>query len=179
MNTGTKIAIGAGVVVTAGIAATHFFRKSNTASSLRIDLDRIGVKEVIKEGGSKLLGALLNLPIGIAYTFTFQVTNPTDEPITLDSIDTALSIKDKSGNLKRIGGSVPTGNQAKTFKANSREQLTHDVEIRFLNVLSLLPNFVSYAIGRLRGSKSTQQAVADIKVNSMGLTIPLQFKVNL
>ncbi len=181
MNKGIKIAVGSAAVISIGVIATHLIKKSSAASALRIDLDSVGVKEVIKEGGS-IFGKLLKLtelPLGIIYTFTFQVTNPTDTALTLNNLSVDLSIKDKNGKLQRIGGSAPNGSMVKEFKPNSREQLKHDIEIRFTNVISILPNFITYAISRLRGAKSTQQVIADIKMDSMGLTIPMQTKINL
>lgn len=156
-------ALGFGLLATAIFAGVNAAESSNAAEKLSFDIDGVAVKEILKRG---------ILPVGVVYTFSIQVTNPTSKSLSISKLNIALSIKNKLRKLSRIGNSVPTSDE-QTFAGNSRSVLKHDIEIRFANVLPVLPNFVGYVIDRLRGEKSTQQAIADITVDSMGITIPL------
>jgi hypothetical protein len=157
-------ALGLGLLSAAIYGAVHATQSASAAEKLSFDLDGVAVKEVLKKGGI--------VPIGVVYTFAIQVTNPSSKSLSISKLNIALSIKNKKGELSRIGNSVPTSDE-KIFSGNSRSVLKHDIELRFANVLPVLPNFVSYVIDRLRGAKSSQQAIADISVDSMGITIPL------
>lgn len=155
--------LGLGLLATLFYAGVHATQSADAAEKLSFDIDSVSVKEILKRG---------ILPIGVVYTFAIQVANPTSKSLSISNLNIALSIKNKKGELSRIGSSVPSSEE-KTFAGNSRTVLKHDIEIRFANVLPVLPNFVGYVISRLRGAKSTQQAIADISVDSMGITIPL------
>jgi hypothetical protein len=144
-------------------AGVHASNASNTADKLTYDIDGVGVKELLKSG---------ILPTGVIYTFTFKVTNPTSTPLTISNLDVILSIRKKNGEIARIANSQPSAEE-QTIAANGQTKIKHDIEVRFANVLPVLPNFLTYVIGRLRGGKSTQEVIADISVDSMGLTIPI------
>ncbi len=156
------LVIGGGIVSGLVYGAVNATESANTAESLSFDIDSVSVKEILKRG---------ILPVGVIYTFAIQVTNPTSKTLSISKLNVMLSIKNK-GALSKIASSLPS-TQEQEFSANKQVVIKHDIEVRFANVLPVLPNFVSYVIDRLRGAKSTQQAIADIKVDSMGLTIPL------
>ena len=170
MNTGVKIGF-ALAIIGVGAFAVHAIQSANAADKLAIDINNFKIKEILKKGGF--------IPVAVIYTIDFQINNPTSKALSISQLYITLSIKNKQGTLDRIANtSVPSAKET-SIKANGQTILSHDIEIRFANVVGILPNFIGYIIDRLRGGKSTQQVIADISLDSMGLTIPSQEVINI
>lgn len=170
MNTTAKI-IAAFFTIGATAFVVHATQAANAADKLAVDINNFKIKEILKKGGL--------LPVGVIYTIDLQINNPTSKELTISQLYITLSIKNKQGTLDRIANtSVPSAKEI-TIKANDQTPLSHDIEIRFANVAGKIPDFIGYIINRLRGAKSTQQVLADISLDAMGLTIPSQEVINL
>jgi hypothetical protein len=170
MNTTAKIVV---ALLTVGTTAfvVHATQAANAADKLAVDINNFKIKEILKKGGF--------IPVGVIYTIDIQINNPTSKELTISQLYINLSIKNKQGTLDRIANtSVPSAKEI-TIKASGQTILSHDIEIRFANVAGIIPNFIGYIINRLRGAKSTQQVLADISLDSMGLTIPSQEVINI
>lgn len=170
MNKTGKVILIGGVVAAIAFGANKALSSANAADKLSIDVDGFAIKEILRKGGI--------VPLGVVYTITLQLTNPTAKELAVSELNVILKVKTKKGELKQIAVSVPSG-QETIIGAHKQTQLKHDIEVRFANVVPILPNFVNYVIDRLRGEKSSQQIIADISLQSMGLTIPLQQIINI
>lgn len=171
MNTAGKITIlglvGVGLFA-AGKALTAT-KTMDAAEKLVTDINGIKIKEILKSG---------LFPIGVIYTINLQINNPSETDIEISKLFITLSAKTKTGLARIANTSVPSG-EIKNIKGNSKTLLSQDIEIRFANVAGIIPDFAGYIVGRLRGSKSTQQIIADVSVDALGLTIPTRQVINL
>lgn len=171
MNTGAKLGIAAVLIGGAAFGIVNVVKAANAADKLDIDVDAFTLKEVKKNP--------LGIPTALIYTVGLKLNNPTDKDLVIGKPYIKLSVKKADGTLAKIANTETPEAIETNIKAKSSTSLKHDLELRIFNVATVIPNFVQYIIGRLRGEKSTQQAIADVTLESMGLTLSAQQIINL
>ena len=170
MSNALKIGIAAALV--GGIYAfVNATKTANAAEKLDADIDAFSLKEVKKNP--------FGIPTSLIYTVGLKINNPTDKDLIIGKPYIKLSVKKSDGSLAKIANTETPEDKETNIKAKSSTSLSHDLELRLFNVATVIPNFIQYIIGRLRGDKSTQSAIADVTLEAMGLTISTQKVINL
>lgn len=172
-------------------------KTSNTADKLDYDIDAFTLKSVkqntlgavtenenqseivnilenLRLGMLGALGLSLKIPTSLVYTISLKINNPTDQDLVITKPYIRLSVKKANGTLAKIANTAIPEATELNIKAKTTTNVHHDIEFQILNVVKVLPNFLEYIIGRLKGEKSTQQIIADATLDAMGLTIPIQ-----
>ena len=166
-----KYIIGGGLLTGAIFGIVNLTKSANAATKLDIDVDAFSLKETKKNP--------FGIPTTLIYTVKLKINNPTDKALTIGKPYIKLFVKKADGSLAKIANTETPEGADTTIKAKASTLLSHDIEIRLQNAIAVLPNFITYIIGRIRGDKSTQKAVADITIDAMGTTFSTQEVINL
>lgn len=206
-SSGKKILIVAafiGVFSAVGYGVIKATKASNAASKLDYDIDSFTLKSVKQNTLSGLgtvieientteilsvlenlkagipgLGLSLKIPTSLIYTLSLKINNPTDQDLVITNPYIKISVKKNDGTLAKLANTAISSANGLNIKANSTSSVHHDIEFQIINVAKIIPNFLEYIIGRLKGEKSTQKIIADATLDAMGLTIPIQKVINL
>lgn len=146
-------------------------KTANTADKLDSEIDGFTLKEVKKNP--------LGIPTALIYTVSLKINNPTDQDLVISKPYIKISVKKADGSLAKVANTAIPEATETNIKAKSSTNLQHDVEFRIINAAAVIPNFVQYVISRIRGIKSTQQAIADATFEVEGLTLSTQKIINL
>lgn len=156
------LAVIAGFLIKGVVNATQ---AANAVDKLTFDLEGVKIKEIKYFTGV--------IPKGVVYVIDFQLNNPTAKELIITKPYVTISIPDSTGKYSRIANTSEPGDVETKIRANSNIKLSLDIEVRFLNVIPFLPNFVGYIIDRLKGIKATQKVLINATIDSMGITIPI------
>lgn len=155
--------------------------KQNTLGAVAENDNRAEMLAILErlQSGMSGLGLSLKIPTSLIYTISLNVNNPSGQDIKITKPYITVFIKKANGKLASIAKTaIPEGIET-TIKAKSRTNIKHDVEINIASVALLIPDFLQYIIGRLKGEKATKQIIVNATLDAMGLTIPIQKIVNL
>ena len=136
---------------------------ANTADKLAYDIQSGKIKEV------KYLAGVV--PKSLVQTINLQLKNPTSNELTIKNLALTVSIPDSKGGYTHIA-SIAQPSET-TIKPNANSTLSLDAEMPFIDMIKVLPNFIDYAINRMKGIKATQKILVSGTVDSMGFTVPL------
>ncbi|MCE9537715.1 MAG: hypothetical protein K8R85_00635 [Bacteroidetes bacterium] len=145
--------------------AVNVAQAANAVDKLTYDLEDIKIKKIEYFSGF--------IPKGVIYSIDIQLNNPTAKELVITKPYITISIPDSLGKYTRVANTSEPGNVETKIRSNSNIKLNLDIEIRFLNVIPFLPNFVAYIISRLKGIKATQKVLVNATIDSMGITIPI------
>lgn len=161
MNTLSKVGIGAavtGLVIWGAPKVFKLKKKSDAGDKLVMDLDDVSIGDVIKNG---------SIPAGIKYKIRFSIKNPSTEMIGYENLYVKISIKDSKGNYNQLVDTVPSKmGTVIPPQQTTKENLT--AEVRFLNVISKLPDLAPYLMNRARGKAATRDAKVEWTYSSEG-----------
>ncbi|GEM_PF-4828758 len=155
----------------AGYGAVKAQKTLNAADKLDYDFDAFTLKEIKKNP--------LGIPTSLIYTITLKINNPTDQDLIFSKPYFKLSVKKADGSLAKIFNTNTPDPTEINIKSKSSTILKHDIELRALNIAPVLPNFFQYIAAKAKGVKGTQTIVADVTLDSLGLTIPMQTIIKL
>lgn len=144
---------------------------SHAVDKLDYDIDAFTLKSIKKNP--------LGIPTSLIYTVSLKLNNPTDQDLVITKPYFTLSVKKADGSLAKVFNTDTPDNITTNIKSKASTIVKHDIELRLLNVVPVIPNFIQYILGRITGTKSTQQVVIDVLLDSSGITIPIKKVVNL
>lgn len=151
-----------------GIKSTKL---SHAVDKLDYDIDAFTLKSVKKNP--------LGIPTSLIYTVSLKLNNPTDQDLVITKPYFTLSVKKADGSLAKVFNTDTPDNITTNIKSKASTIVKHDIELRLLNVVPVIPNLIQYVLSRVSGTKSTQQVVIDVLLDSSGITFPIQKIVNL
>lgn len=166
-----KLFFGTAILAAIGFGVVKAVKSSNAADKLDYDIDAFTLKKVNRNN----IGA----PIGLIYTIALKLNNPTDQDLIISKPYIKLSVK-KNGTLKKIANTnIPEDLQI-NIKGKFTTDFKHDIEVRLSNLIGVMPNAINYVFDRINGDKkATQHIVADVTLDSLGITIPIQKTIAL
>lgn len=167
------IVIGAivGALSFAGYQGLKAAKTANTADKLDYDVDAFTLKEIKKNP--------IGIPTSLFYTITLKINNPTDQDLIISKPYFKVSVRKMDGTLAKIFNTTTPDATETNIKAKSSTMIKHDIELRVLNVLPVVPNFIKYLIAKVTGAKPTITLVVDVTLESLGLTLPMQTIVKI
>lgn len=160
----TGIAIFTGVCAIFGIKAlVSATGAANTAEKLIVDYEGVKFSEVKYYAGF--------IPKSVIISIYLKLTNPTSNELSVSKPFITLSVVGNGGTKKRLANTAQPTTDPTVIKANNKTSFKHDVEVQFVNALTILPGFVDYAIKRFRGAVASQKVLADISLDALGVTL--------
>lgn len=164
MSKAIKVVAGGVLLGAVAYALVKTTKTANAAESLDADIEAFTLKSTKKNP--------LGIPTSFIYTIGLKINNPSDSDLTVGKPYIKLSVKKADGTLSKIANTDnPEGKEIK-IKAKSSTMVEHDIEIRSTNIASVVPDLFRNIASRLFGDSSAPiQAVADVTIDAMGLTI--------
>lgn len=158
-NTGKILLIG-GVTAALVVGGVRLAKASNTADKLDITLDNFSLKSQKLSG----LGLSIKIP-KIIFNADLTIHNPTSNDLEISHPYIKVFYKD---NQSPIAHST-TSTETHIIKAKQGTPIRVDVEFNAFDILPIMPDFLSYIVGRLNGKKSTRNVRLDILVSASGI----------
>lgn len=172
MSNAIKVVVGGVLLAGVAYALVKTTKTANAAESLDADIEAFSLKSTKKNP--------LGIPTSFIYTVSLKINNPSDADLTIGKPYIKLFMKKADGTLSKIANTdTPEGKEIK-IKAKSSSKIEHDIEIRSTNIASVAPDLFRNIASRLFGdSNAPIQAVADVTIDAMGLTIQTQKNILL
>jgi hypothetical protein len=150
MRTAAKVAI-AGTVVGLAFGIPYLLGKKDAGDKLIINLDSFDVGL----GIVKNLAGPLTLPKGVTFKVGLDLQNPSGTSLEFTQPFLRAYAKNKKGERVEIGDSKAS--DSKIFiPAKKSKKVIADINIPLSTMLSIFPDYLSYALSRIGGAPATR-----------------------